>query len=294
MFEPRTVDKFDIKTRVKFIPKGCFEQNEINLVYGKYGAKKTTVMTAIANDLADKSCGGRGIDLEEDFKVLYFCSEGLPHVVDKFRKLNPMSDVEITGGYLDLGTWQQVADLAKYCQENTVRFVIIDTLSASLSEGSRNDDAKVNKVYTELRTRLCNNGITVVLVGHTGKSGTDVFGSYQWATDIPVIWYVDGKKLINKKFRNAETPNSIPFTCKYSEGIQTAVIHWDKSVEESSEYEQFVIEHKALGLSDKEIKDLLAEKEGLVKKSNAFHNKYRNTIDKLIKCGKLEDLNNKN
>ena len=101
-------------------PKGCFEQNEINLVYGKYGAKKTTVMTAIANDLADKSCGGRGIDLEEDFKVLYFCSEGLPHVVDKFRKLNPMSDVEITGGYLDLGTWQQVADLAKYYQENTV------------------------------------------------------------------------------------------------------------------------------------------------------------------------------
>ena len=132
------------------------------------------------------------------------------------------------------------------------------------------------------------------MVGHTGKSGTDVFGSYQWATDIPVIWYSDGNKLINKKFRNAETPNSIPFTCHYSENIQTAEIHWDRSIAQLNEFEEFVLEHKMLGISDKEIKDLIADREGLSKKTNAFHNKYRNTVDKLIKLKKLEDPNNKN
>lgn len=292
MKTPKTVKQFGKGRKVKFLPEGLFEANEINFVYGKSGVGKTTFLTAIAEDISQQKVGSRFIDLMS-FKVLYYASEGYPHVVDKFRKLNPESEVLITGGYLDIGQQNFVRDLSNYCLENNVKLVVIDTLSASLSGGSRNDDSKVNQVYTALRTELCNQGITVVLVGHTGKSGTDPIGSYQWETDVPVMWYITKGKATCKKFRNGQLPNPITFSCWSSEDIQYGKINWDEEVayEDLNEFEKELV-----GIYDtypeEEVKSFMLRFEDKDKFDNAFHNKFRRTVNKLKGLGKIGNKTN--
>jgi len=291
MREPIRVCEIPKSRRVSFFPSETFEAKEINVVYGKSGVGKTTVMTAIAEDIASGKVGNRHID-ELDYEVLYFASEGYAHVIDKFRKLNDKSKLLITGGYFDIEGADNVQRLARACGKK-VKMVIIDTLSASMSKGSKNDDATATKIFHLLKTRLCMHlGITVILIMHTGKDGKSITGSHQWASDVPVVWKVVKGKMVNEKFRNGATPKDIHFTTKVSENIQTANIEWDRETKtELSAFDQELITvYDNYPLED--AKQFMLAVEGKDKFDNAFHNKFKRAVDKLTKAGLIGKTEN--
>ena len=268
---------------VKFIPTDLFEAEEVNVVYGKSGVGKTTVMTAIAEAIASGEVGNRSIDQEQG-GVLYFAAEGYAHVCEKLKAKNADSDVFVSGGYFDIDGADHISKLATECADK-IGMIIIDTLSASMSKGSKNDDSIATKIYYLLKTKLCNHKhITIVLVMHTGKDGKSITGSHQWASDVPVVWKVVKGKLVNEKFRNGAKPSDIYYDLESSDGVQTATINWN----EEHKTKDVKLSHFDNHLRDiyddydeQQLKHHMLEFVGKEKMDNSFHNKFRRSVEKL-------------
>ena len=191
MFEP-------IPYQAPFI-SDLIEQDESLMIYAQTGVGKSWVamMMAVRLALGEDQQGSEGVrngwQTNEPTKVMYIEGEMSERVVfQRFQQLckgrdraTIMKNLEIrTTNPADLAH-TNVADRAclqvivDYCKGKGITCLILDNLSAlfEAASGADENSAEYGKMVGQVVTRLKHEGITPVLIHHTGKEGSNYRGS---------------------------------------------------------------------------------------------------------------------
>ena len=210
----------DIKTfsdkseSTEWIIKDWIEKNTIVFMYGKSNQYKSYVALSFAYHLAT----GKNIDSFEikQSKVLFVATEGLNTLPNRYKALEQTYG-EVPNKSLGIYTgktfsWDNdfIDEFIKVIKPSEFSLVIIDSLSASLTNETLNSDSVVRNVISQIKRIRDEANTTVMVVAHTGKNvSKGMMGSAVLRNDVDTEIKVDGvKKLISlTKQRNGAKDN---------------------------------------------------------------------------------------
>ena len=203
----------DKSESTEWLIKDWIEKNTIAFMYGKSNQYKSYVALSFAYHLAT----GKKIDSFEidQSKVLFIATEGLNTLPNRYKALEQTYG-EVPYRTLGIYTGRPFSWDSDFIDEFITRifgnfdFVIIDSLSASLTNETLNSDAVVRNVISQIKKIRDKANTTVMVVAHTGKNvSKGMMGSAVLRNDVDTEIKVDGvKKLITlTKQRNGAKDN---------------------------------------------------------------------------------------
>ena len=215
IFKFEDIKKYSTDTKkVDWLIEDWIEKNTIVFMYGKSNQYKSYVALSFAYHLAT----GKKIDSFEinQSKVLFVATEGLNTLSNRYKALEQTYG-EVPNKSLGLYTgktfsWDSdfIDEFIKTIKPSDFGLVIIDSLSASLTNETLNSDAVVRNVISQIKRIRDEANTTVMVVAHTGKNvSKGMMGSAVLRNDVDTEIKVDGvKKLITlTKQRNGAKDN---------------------------------------------------------------------------------------
>jgi putative DNA primase/helicase len=270
----------------KIIPK-----NATTLGFGDEDSYKTFTALNIAFQINN---GFQEIAKTIQTGVLYLCLEnenGFEERIDAIHSKYPSAiPLKISFDTFDIQDQEDVYDLCRYCIDNEVGFVVIDTLSRAIHHG---DESQAN-VAREVRNAfsiLNANGISVLCIHHSGKNASSgARGSSIITYDIPSRYLV--KKLTGNKgvmqivkTKSDNSNKKIPFVVEVCDKSLNVIWNQESISKLSNQILEIVNENLY------KVSDLKKDLAGLYKdiKIDSFSKKVNREIGKLVNEGIVEE-----
>ena len=203
IFKFEDIKKYSADTKkVDWLIEDWIEKNTIVFMYGKSNQYKSYVALSFAYHLAI------GLDINkykvqnEPCRVIFIATEGLNTLANRYKALElEHGEVPDSSLYLYTGqafSWEDqfIDELIKQLRFNC-DFLIIDSLSASLTNETLNSDAVVRNVISQIKRIRDEANTTVMVVAHTGKNvSKGMMGSAVLRNDVDTEIRVDGTRKI--------------------------------------------------------------------------------------------------
>ena len=214
----------DIKTysekskSTEWLIEDWIEKNTIAFMYGKSNQYKSYVALTIAYHLATgKKLDHFDVNANHQ-RVLFVATEGLNTLANRYKALEqtygevPSKTFGLYTGKTFCWEDEYINEFIKTIRPSEFGLVIIDSLSASLTNETLNSDSVVRNVISQIKKIRDKAKTTVLVVAHTGKNvSKGMMGSAVLRNDVDTEIKVDGvKKLITlTKQRNGSKDNMV-------------------------------------------------------------------------------------
>lgn len=271
----------------KIIPK-----DQTTLGYGDEDSYKTFMALSLAFQVNN---GFQELGSTERTGALYLCLEnqsGFKERTEAIHKKYPSAiPLKISFSPFNILDPNDVIELAVYCKNNDIGFVVIDTLSRAIHEGDESS-ASVGRQIRNAFTLLNANMISVLCIHHSGKNGSSgARGSSIITYDIPARFKVK-KQQGNKGYLQIDKTKSsnenakIPFVVEVCNESLNVV--WNQETKSELSNQILEIVNTNLYKVNDLRNDLQLKYQDI--KPESFRRKIDREIDKLKKEGIIEQI----
>lgn len=265
-------------------------EHQTTVIFGKEDAYKTFVSISLGFLIQN---GLQELGETKKTGVLYLCLENNHGFLPRIEAINNLYEdlepIRVNTEKFDILDDEDVVAVTRYCKKHQIGFLIIDTLSQAIHEGDESS-AVVGRQIRNACTVFNSNGVSVLLVHHTGKSDSaGARGSTVITYDAPSrlkIRKLKGDKgyLFVDKTKSDNAGNKIHFTM-IPQGTSLNVI-WNKDAE-TKLTRQILNELEADIVSVPELFEILKNSYQDIK-PESFRKKLDREIEKLFGQGILD------
>ena len=271
-------------------------KNQTTILYGDEDTFKTPIATDLAFQIQNNYLD---IGITQQTGVLFLCLEnslGMSKRMDAFHlHYENGTPIAVNFARFNILNEDDLFNLLKVCKWKNIGFVVFDTLSQAIHEGDESTPSVARTIRNAFNT-LNDNGVTVLVVHHTGKNhSAGARGSAILTMDFSGRLHAKRKgienegRLVVEKSKSAFHGKSIPFYVSYEHGAP--IIHWNQKGE--SELATDIL--SLVDVSEKPFLELLEElypSYDSIKK-DSFRKKLDREIEKLVGQEILSVSNNK-
>jgi len=202
-FKLEDIKKYSVKSKkTEWLIEDWIEKNTIAFMYGKSNQYKSYVALSFAYHLAIGHNINKYKVQDDPCRVVFVATEGLNTLANRYKALE-LNHGEVPDSSLFLYTGEAFSWEDEFIDEFikslgfSCNFVIIDSLSASLTNETLNSDAVVRNVITQIKKIRDKARVTVMVVAHTGKNvSKGMMGSAVLRNDVDTEIRVDGTRKI--------------------------------------------------------------------------------------------------